>query len=623
MHHRVTAPLFATVDGHTVRAADWSLGGLRLVGFPGDLPSVGDTVQLHISLPFQGFEVAFDTGGQVVRNDAGAAMFAIQFIGLGDRERELMSHFIEEIVRGSMVDVEDTIQRIDVPVTPVSTKPDPNPIAEIPTRRIPVKTIVMSVFYLMLGFFVFGYLGVMVYANYFRMEVQTAVISAPLESVKALFDGRIVWAEFRPGSRVRTGDILLNVADNDLEKEIDFARIAIDERRGQLDFLRRKQADELSRMEGLADISLKNIRQRKLEVDALAAAAAAAGIQSRRLAGLMEQGYTTKARAEEAEAAWVDARKRLASRRLELETSSRLASAYLGKRHFTGTNFVGEVGRIDAEISLAESRIGIATARHDVLLRQRARLAVRAPFDGMLLELPRVNLASVRQGDTVAVIEQREARRVTAYLRQDEVLKVGLGDRAYGYIPALNESQPLVVVDIDRTTGFVDEQNSSYKWRGSQDRSAQVTLEFENPQMVADARRYRSGLPVIVLFEQRSTSHILSEIERRLKLLKISITGSGGSITGRFGDRPAATYAPRKGAAIVPRKSLFSGTARRRKDMISLLGLKPDGHLDTTMPIPASVTRWLHRIRSRFLAASSPQKIPGAAQGDRRRARPS
>ena len=40
-HHRVTAPLFALVAGHRVRAADWSLGGLRIEEFPFPIPGLG------------------------------------------------------------------------------------------------------------------------------------------------------------------------------------------------------------------------------------------------------------------------------------------------------------------------------------------------------------------------------------------------------------------------------------------------------------------------------------------------------------------------------------------------------------------------------------------------------
>ena len=101
-----------------MRATDWSLGGLRIDGFPGELPVAGAELAFHLTLPFQGFDVSFDIKAEVVRTNPADKMFAVRYTEIGERERELMQHFIEELVRGSMSDVEDTIQRIDVPVTP-------------------------------------------------------------------------------------------------------------------------------------------------------------------------------------------------------------------------------------------------------------------------------------------------------------------------------------------------------------------------------------------------------------------------------------------------------------------------------------------------------------------------
>lgn len=127
--------MFVGFGEHTLRATDWSLGGLRVDGYPGPLPSPGETLDLHLSLPFQGFDVSFTCQAEVVRNDPGTRMFAVQYTVLGERERELMQHFLEELVRGAMSDVQDTIQRIDVPVTPASLEPSKPRTAAMPLRR--------------------------------------------------------------------------------------------------------------------------------------------------------------------------------------------------------------------------------------------------------------------------------------------------------------------------------------------------------------------------------------------------------------------------------------------------------------------------------------------------------
>ena len=520
-HHRVTAPIYVDVSGHRLRAADWSLGGLRLEGFPGQVPVVGEEVQLQLTLPFQGFDVSFDAKLECVRNDPAAQMFAGRFTVLGERERELMSHFIEELIRGSMVDVEDTIQRIDVPVTPASLQPDTSPVSQLPVKRWPVKTVVMTGIYGVLGLVVFGYTGLLGYTNFYRMEVQTAVISAPVDTVAAQVDGRVGWAAVKPGDPVKAGDVILHVVDNQLEREIELADIAIREQKAKLLFAKQRHADELERIKGFAGVEMKNLEQTRLELEGLEAQARAAEQQFGRLKFLHVKGFTTDTLLENAEKTYISLKKSLDSKRVELNARIELAGENVGKRFYSGTNLIGDVGQTEAQVRLAEHEVNHTQQKHAALLNHRERMAVRAPFDGNVLELPRVDKGSMRRGDIIAVVEQRRNRQVTAYLNQDEVLKIGLGDAATVFVPALGETLKGRVARIDRTSGFVHEQDQrhapGYNWRGPTDRSAKVTIDFEEPSRVADPDRYRSGLPVVVIFPQRSTNALLSSIMQKFQ----------------------------------------------------------------------------------------------------------
>ncbi|KUO67795.1 MAG: hypothetical protein APF80_00715 [Alphaproteobacteria bacterium BRH_c36] len=521
-HHRLTAPLFVEVHGHRVRAADWSLGGLRIEDFPGDLPSVGTVIDLAMTLPFQGFDVAFRATAEVVGVHPARGMFTVQFIELGDRERELMAHFIEELIRGHMGDAADTIQRIDVPVTPASLKPE-SPAAEhgkLPWRRWPVKTVALSTFYIVLGLVVFSYAGILTYANFFRMEVSTAVITAPLETVEAQADGHLEFVGLKPGDSVRSGDVLLNLIDGKLEREIELAEIAVEERKAKLIYFKRRQADELERVKGFASIEMKNVEQARLSLEASDASLQAASDQYARLKILYDKGFATQSRLDEAQEKMVTLDKQLASRRIELATRVGLAEDDIGKRLYTGDDLIGNSGELDAEVRLAEHEIALTQQRYIANLKMRDSLAVRAPFDGTILKLPRFDKAAVRRGDVIAVLEQRRNRQVTAFLTQDEVAKVGLGDEALIYLPALGETLTGRVTSIDRTSGFIREQeqraNPGYAWRGPTDRSAQVSISFDDNAVLRDFERYRSGLPVTVIFEQRTQNSILSGIARKL-----------------------------------------------------------------------------------------------------------
>lgn len=521
-HHRVTAPLFVTLAGHKVKAADWSLGGLRIEAFPGEVPGPLAPLDLVLTLPFQGFDVTFDVRAEVVRSNQDTRTIAARFLELGERERELMSHFLEELVRGSMVDVEDTIQRIDVPVTPASLKPDANPLQQMPTRRWPAKMVAMSALYAVVGLLVFGYTAVLSYSNFFRMEVRTAVISAPVETITATADGRVEWTDVQPGDAIKAGQVVVKLIDSQLQREIELAEIAVQERKARLGNLKRRHLEELDRIRGYAAIEMKNIEQTRLELQALGQQLKLATQQELRLKQLSEKGYATASKLEEAAKQVISLRKDYEVRRIELGARITLSEQNVGKRLYTGhetigsADLTGKITEIEADIRLGEHEIQLEQQRRIASLEHRDRLAVRSPFDGVVLEIPRVDDASVRRGDVIAVIEQRKKRQVLAYLNQDEVLRVGLGDEASLFVPGLNETLKARITRIDRTSGFVDEQNRrqnpGYRWRGSTDRTAKVTLAFADPARVSDAERYRSGLPVVVIFTQRSTNSILASL---------------------------------------------------------------------------------------------------------------
>jgi multidrug resistance efflux pump len=443
-----------------------------------------------------------------------------------------MQHFIEELVRGSMVDVEDTIQRIDVPVTPASLEPDtpraPATQQRMPVRRWPVKTMVMTGIYLALGFVVFGYAGLLSYTNFFRMEVQTAVITAPVEVVTAQADGDVEWTDVKPGDRIKAGEVIVKLLDSQLEREIELAEIGVQERKAKLAYLKQKHIEELERIRGYGTVEMKNLRQTEIELKAFEEQLLVAEKNYSRLKGLMDKGFATAAKYDDAERQVITLRKEVAVRRVELSSRADLAGQNLGKRMYSGNetigtgDLIGNASELEAEVRLADNEIRLAQQRYISYLNQRQRQSVRSPFDGTVIEMPRPDGGSVRRGDRLAVIEQRKNRHVAAWLNQDEVMKVGLGDEALLYIPALGETLKGKVREIDRTTGFIREQDErqspGYAWRGPTDRSARVTIEFDDPEKIGDYERYRSGLPVVVVFERRSTNSVFSAIGKQLDL---------------------------------------------------------------------------------------------------------
>ena len=518
-HHRVTAPLRVTVGEHCLRAADWSLGGLRLEGYPGAIPTPGTALDLKLALPFQGFDVSLRAKGEVVRTDPAKAMFALKFTELGEREQEVMRHFIEGLVRGSMSNVADTIQRIDLPVTPVSTAPDVNPKDAVPLTRWPIKTIFYSTLYGLLGFFVFSYVAMMAYTNIFRLEVDAAVISAPLVTFEAANEGHVLWAGVKPGDLIKGGTTVLQVADNGLEQSIDLADLDIRDRKAKLEALRHQMVEAMNQLEDLASVETKQIEQAKLKLDGLRAIAVAADEQYKRTQGLFEKGYATKQQLELAERDAVASSTAAQGQASELSSQSALAGRQIGDRFFTGNQILGERAKLESELKLQEEEVRIGEQHKEVLVKQRQRLAVIAPFDGLILDMPRVDHASVNRGDVIAILEQPRSRTVTAYLTQSEIMHVGVGDEATVYVPAFDATLRARVASIDRTSGFADNIKARFTWRGPLDRSAMVTLEFLDHAAVSAPQTFRSGTPVTVIFQSRSTNEVVNQVVSAFNVL--------------------------------------------------------------------------------------------------------
>ena len=119
-----------------------------------------------------------------------------------------------------MATIDVMICRIDVPVTPISTEPTPNPAGDIPIRRLPIKTIVMSSLYISLGVFVFGYLAVIAYSSFFKMEISSSVLSSKIQTIIMPVEGIIKPINYQLGSIVNEGEEIFSIESSELIRKI-------------------------------------------------------------------------------------------------------------------------------------------------------------------------------------------------------------------------------------------------------------------------------------------------------------------------------------------------------------------------------------------------------------------
>jgi multidrug resistance efflux pump len=513
----VTAPLFVGFAGDIVRATEWSLSGFTVAEGETRWPDSRD-VDAKVTLPFQGFEVSFSAPVQVVARDPERGTVSLDYVSLGSRERELLCHFLDELVRGSMVDVRDTIQRIDVPVAPVLVAVQDAPTF-VATGLPKAGTALfgnrgfMSGLYAALGVFVFGYLGTLVFANVFRFETENAVYSTPTEAIAAQGEGMVSWAEFRPGDAVKAGDTLANVVDNQLERDIELADITVREREAKVGLLQQRSDSESARLQSPAGGQSSSVTRLRLDIESLQARVQASEQEIRRVS-LRPRDAQTPARTEEARKKLLAHQKALESRQGELK--ARIEREQPGARG-TATAIAAlpyEITPIDAQLAQALQDYDFAKLRHQAVIAHRVRLAIRAPFDGVLTALPRIDRGGVRKGETMAIVEQRAAPFATAFLNARDVNRIGVGDPVRLYVPTLREYLPARIALIDRAAGGRrDVERPGVDGRvvhGPVDGGAKVVLHLDQPELVKHRPGYQNGLPVVVQFRRRWTMPVVT-----------------------------------------------------------------------------------------------------------------
>ncbi|MEM7424575.1 MAG: HlyD family efflux transporter periplasmic adaptor subunit [Pseudomonadota bacterium] len=509
-HHRVTAPLHVKMGGDAVqyRATDWSLGGLRLDGVAGDLPAIGTELQLNLVLPFQGFDIGFELKARVVRLVETERTVAFEYTEVPERSRDLMSHFIEDLIRGQMGTVEDAICRIDIPVTPISTQPDPNPQSDAPVSRWPVKTILMSCLYILLGSAVFGYGGLLTYSSIMRLEVQSAVVSVPVQTLRMPVDGVLRSVRYSLGDHVRRGAVVAEIEDPRLDAQIMAADAEAKDAGAKYLRAKERYRIEAERLKLYQTINKTDLDVARARLEARRVALNAADANYARVATLHKKGFSNAKALEEARSRQLRAAAQVRELELSVEQATVMHSAS-DKRHYNHKEFVVDLDMLALDLDEAHGRLKLARAKLQGLRQMQAARVIRAPFDGQIVSMPVAAGLAISKEQPVLALEQDVPPTVTAFLDQNEVLRIGMNDRARVYVPALGRHVEATVIGINRKSGHLDLKSSQYTWKANGERTASVSLLLS----AGDRKReIRAGLPAVVIFDRRMTNDLFARI---------------------------------------------------------------------------------------------------------------
>jgi hypothetical protein len=391
-----------------------------------------------------------------------------------------------------------------------------------PALRLTRNGVIFAVWAL-IGAGVLSYAAALIYVNVAVVEVDSAIVSGTVQPLRAPAAG-VISTPLRPGDAYHPGDQLFTVQSPDLDQAVALAAIGVERARDDLHLSEALRDAEVARRDNYLSSTRNQLAKLTDEVVALQTVDRSASSEADITSKMFAQRLTTQLRLDQALQASGEAHERLAhARSLQAEQQGLLQGLMVGTGHGLNEDIV-RVADTEAAAERAKAEVSLTEKTLQVLIDRRAALTVTARRPGRMLRELRLDGSQVIAGETVALTEQEDDRLIYAFLTQQEIKCIGVGDEAEVVLPGYGLAARAKVTALERSGGYLDDVESRYRWNlfrdagdryTDRDRTARVTLQFQNQDMSA-ARRVDLGTPAVVSFDRHCGSGPLTTAFQRL-----------------------------------------------------------------------------------------------------------
>jgi multidrug resistance efflux pump len=389
----------------------------------------------------------------------------------------------------------------------------PTPDDAGPARQAwwPVKRLVLGGFWTVAGTSVIVYAGVLLYGRLARIEIDSAVVAGQVEPLKAPAAGVMTALPAEPGGSFDAGAVLFRVDDPDLDEAIGLQRVKVDQARADLRLAEATLAAERGRRDDFIVTQRLEIEKSERLVEDLNDQVTTLTARCAELTELFKKGISPNWRLHDAQDKLAPARQALSQARVVLKEQRALLALAESGQGLDGVEVIGRLAELTEGFALAKTELALSEKTLVVLLERQAKASSIAAGPGRVLRVLRLAGSQVQIGDTVAVIERTSRRFIYAYMTQDEIGRVSVGDTADIYLPAQRLSGRARIAAIERAGAYLDDVQTRYDWRVNRDdplrltdrdRTARVTLDFTDADHRAAEQIAAVGTPVVVSFSR-------------------------------------------------------------------------------------------------------------------------
>jgi multidrug resistance efflux pump len=502
-HQRVTAPAHVEIDGRQYPTKDWSVGGFRVLEFAGD-PRAGEPRPIRFYVNFQGFEIGFEAQAKVCAFDEAKHSISAEFLGLGQRETELLRHFVLGVSSGEMTSVSETLVHMDSPTSVANWGRPPlagaDPLAQETMKK---RSKLTAALYFTAGPLVAGYVLMAAYQNVFRMDLENAVVVRPTETVVAQGVGYVESMQVREGQIVRAGEPMFTLMDQDQGRDLDSRKHDLELARLELQSARSANVSAKEQLRIYQRIARHKQQAASERVKSLEIEAQSAEKNLVRVQAIVGAGLDSPSELDKAKAQYANVKGELDQARPELELANDAVRAADRGSFYDGFRLIDEGPAADLREREAEGHVTLAEQQVATFREGAGRTTYKAPFAGRVVRTTKSPGSTVDRGETLALLERvDDPPRVFALLTQDQVTRVRLGETGTVRVPMVQQRFHAVVIRSDKAGAIpggvlTDLLANASKGPRPTDPSGYVELELKSLTPAARTA-LRAGMPAIV-----------------------------------------------------------------------------------------------------------------------------
>lgn len=369
------------------------------------------------------------------------------------------------------------------------------------------KKMTISAIYALLSIIVAILIITIINAYVIHLKVNTAVVSAPIETMSAPSAGMLAEAFVTPGQKVKKGNPLFRVDDTDLQQNLELARIQVEETKFELAHQENLLVNEQQRLAIYQTIGTNRQESAQAKVEKLKQSTILAKKNLERFRVLRQKNYASDLNVDEATEKYNEANRGLQSAVADLGVETASLRAVDKGSYFTGNKLEGAVTDIKANVDAARHKLELNKSKLHVFENTYKKLTMQAPFDCRIIQLTKTVGNTVEKGEPILLLEPfNNDATITAYLTQEELSNVGLGEKANVFIPGLGKSYDGQVINIDSGTGAISGGKTTYQYhlQNDDDRSVRVTLAVDEA--------LPHGSPAVVYFPRKYSIPIINKV---------------------------------------------------------------------------------------------------------------